>query len=200
MTSLLPFSDACERNKDPILDAMRPYLESVQNVLEIGSGTGQHALHIAQACPHLFWQPTDQACYLEGLTAQFDARGLNNINTPQELDVTQAVWFSESQKFDLIYTSNTLHIMSWSMVESFFSGLYQVAKSNTLLVVYGPFTFDDRPTSPSNEAFDASLRARGVGSALRDFVRVDALAANVGFKHLSTRALPANNFCITWQL
>lgn len=204
----IPFSQACERNKDPILEVLRPHLLNVKSVLEVGSGTGQHALYFAQNLPHLVWQSSDQTQYLEGLNAQFDnarqydASGFKSLPKPIELDVTQTHWLPKSlaaQRYDVIYSANTLHIMQWSQVQAFFAGLKQVASEQALLVVYGPFRYKGLYTSASNRAFDQDLQSRGCGSALRDFEAVDALAAKNGFNLSEDIAMPANNQCLIWQ-
>ena len=195
----LPFSQACERNKDIIFDTIKGYLDAATEVLEIGSGTAQHALHFAQNCPHLSWQTSDQSFYLEGIRAQLSNNNIVNILAPLELDVNQAVWVSDSTVYDLVYTANTLHIMRWDDVQAFFAGLRQVTKSGSLLVVYGPFKYAGEFTSNSNAGFDQSLRANGQGSAIRDFEAVNQLAVANGFRLQMDVSMPANNQCLVWQ-
>ncbi|MBX2849301.1 MAG: DUF938 domain-containing protein [Acidiferrobacterales bacterium] len=203
----LPFSQACERNKDPILEVIQPHLKQAKSVLEIGSGTGQHALYFAQNLVHLNWQTSDQEMYLAGINAQINNakdhdRGLSNLLSPFELDVTQKHWLPKSlqnQKYDAIYSANTLHIMAWPQVEALFEGLYQVTKEGTYLIVYGPFKYQGKFTSESNGVFDQDLRSRGVGSAIRDIEAADKLANSAGFKLVEDVAMPANNQCLIWQ-
>jgi cyclopropane fatty-acyl-phospholipid synthase-like methyltransferase len=193
MSAVIPFSAACERNKDPILEVISPYLQNVNEVLEIGSGTGQHAVYFAQALPHLNWQSSDQACYLEGIHAQFGRASLNNLLAPIELDVTQSVWFADERRFSAIFTANTFHIMTKSQVVAFFDGVGSVSTESALLLVYGPFKYRGDFTSVSNQVFDQSLRARNCGSAIRDIEWIEELAREAGFGLQRDIAMPANN-------
>ena len=207
----IPFSAACERNKDVILDAISPYLRNTKSVLEIGSGTAQHALHFAQNLPHLNWQTSDQCDYLAGVNAQIDnaksnSNELVNLLSPIQLDVTQENWLAEllidkskEQAYGAVYTANTFHIMDWSMVRAFFTGVQQVSKQGTYLVVYGPFKYQGKFTSASNQDFDQDLQNRGVGSGIRDFEEVDKLSKSAGFVLIKDIAMPANNQCLIWQ-
>ena len=195
----LPFSAPCERNKDVILDVIRPSLKAVSSVLEVGSGTAQHAIHFAREFPDLDWQTSDQEEYLSGIRAQLANANLNNVLEPLLLDVNQAQWVPNQQRFPLIYTANTLHIMAWSDVCAFFAGLHQVTADKAQLIVYGPFKYGGQFTSESNAEFDESLRSRGMGSGIRDFEAVDELAKASGFKLLIDQKMPANNQCLIWQ-
>jgi hypothetical protein len=204
MNTVIPFSEACERNKDVILETIKPYLEKVNSVLEVGSGTAQHAIHFSQALSSLQWQTSDQHEYLEGIRAALNnakliGHGLDNVLYPLELDVSQALWVKNGQCFDAVYTANTLHIMSHEDVEQFFSGLGTITRVDAYLIVYGPFKYQERFTSESNASFDASLRSRGVGSAIRDFEVVNKLAQAQGFDLLRDYSMPANNQCLVWR-
>ena len=195
----LPFSPACERNKDVIFNTIKAHLDTATNVLEVGSGTAQHALHFAQNCPHLVWQTSDQSFYLDGIRAQLGNSNIVNILPPLELDVNQSNWVSDAAVYDIVYTANTLHIMRWGDVQAFFTGLGQVTKSGSLLIIYGPFKYAGEFTSNSNAGFDQSLRAGGQGSAIRDFEAVKQLAIENGFSLLMDVSMPANNQCLIWQ-
>lgn len=200
MTSLtIPYSAACERNKDPIWAIIAPYLESANTVLEIGSGTGQHAVYFAQRAPMVSWQTSDQRHYLDGVRAQIESQANATLPPPIELDVTQSRWLETDVEYDIIYTANTLHIMAWKEVEAFFSGLSQVTHKDSVLIVYGPFKVQGRHTSESNAAFDQSLQARGVGSGIRDIETICLAAQAAGFQLLQDHAMPANNRCLIWQ-
>jgi cyclopropane fatty-acyl-phospholipid synthase-like methyltransferase len=204
MTITIPFSDACERNKDVILETIKPYLEQAASLLEVGSGTAQHAIHFSQELSSLQWQTSDQLEYLDGINAALNnakaiGHCLDTVEPPIELDVNQAVWIKNGQRFDAIYTANTFHIMSQNDVERFFSGLPAVTQHGSYLIVYGPFKYQGKYTSESNQNFDASLRSRGVGSAIRDFELVNGLAHTQGFDLLVDYAMPANNQCVVWQ-
>lgn len=193
-----PFSAACERNRDPILAVLRPHLADRQRVLEVGSGTGQHAVHFAAAMPHLIWQSADRADYLPGIEQWLAEAGLPNTPAPLTLDVNDA-WAAPATRFDAIFSANTLHIMGWSEVERFFAHLPIMLEANAVLAIYGPFNFDGRFSSESNAAFDAALRADNPKRGIRDFEAVDALAKDIGFTLIQDYAMPANNRCLVWR-
>jgi cyclopropane fatty-acyl-phospholipid synthase-like methyltransferase len=192
-----PRSPACDRNRDPILNVLRVHFADRKHVLEIGSGTGQHAVYFAQALPHLLWQATDCAENLDGIRLWLKEADLPNTTPPLELDVNAKKW--PRTRFDAVFSANTLHIMSWVEVEQMFSGLSEVMSENAKLAIYGPFNFGGRFTSESNAAFDASLKAQGPHMGIRDFEAVDALAQRIGLKLIEDAAMPANNRCIIWQ-
>ena len=191
-----PHSPASERNREPILAVLREHFADRQQVLEIGSGTGQHAVHFAAGLPHLAWQTSDRAENLDGIRAWLDEAGLPNTPAPLQLDVTQERW--PAQQYDAVYSANTLHIMSWAEVERLFARLPEVLAANAKLAVYGPFNYSGRFTSDSNAVFDASLRAQVPHRGIRDFEAVDALARAIGLSLLEDRAMPANNRCLVW--
>ncbi len=193
---MLPFSAASERNQQPIFSILGPALAGRSRVLEIGSGTGQHAVHFARQLPHLTWQPTDRAGCLDGLAARVSRSGIPNLLAPLELDVTQAVWPSFSP--DAVFTANTLHIMSWPEVEALFAGLGRILEPGALLAVYGPFRYADAAMAPSNEAFDRELRTRDPASGLRDFEAVAGLASRQGLALEADHGMPANNRLLMW--
>jgi SAM-dependent methyltransferase len=193
----LPFSDACERNKGPILEVLRTAFADCRHVLEIGSGTGQHAVHFATAMPGVVWQPSELPDAMPALRKRIFSEGPKNLRAPVTIDVTQPPW--DVRKVDGIFTANTLHIMHWPQVEAFFAGLPAVAKPGAVLAIYGPFRFRGEHTSGSNESFDAMLRARDPGSGVRDFEAVDALARGAGFEFVADHPMPANNRTLVWK-
>jgi cyclopropane fatty-acyl-phospholipid synthase-like methyltransferase len=193
---MLAFSEACERNKQPILHMLRDELAGSNRVLEIGSGTGQHAVHFARHLTHLEWQPTDRADCLPDLVARIAEEGAPNLLAPLELDVLQTQWPAVTA--DAVYSANTLHIMSWPEVEAFFSGVGQVLAVGGVLVVYGPFRYAGRFTSESNAAFDFSLRERDAASGIRDIETVNRLAETQGLALTADHAMPANNRLLVW--
>lgn len=195
----IPFSEACERNKDPILNVVGEHFDTAKNVLEIGSGTGQHAVYFARSKPHLLWQTADQAEYLDGIHAQLDVANVDNVLRPLSVDVKQAVWVADATKFDLVYTANTFHIMAESDVKAFFSGLSNVLQPNGVVIVYGPFKYQGEFTSESNASFDQRLQERGVGSGIREFEWVNQLANEAGLSLLADHVMPANNQCLIWS-
>ncbi|MDE2150686.1 MAG: DUF938 domain-containing protein [Gammaproteobacteria bacterium] len=190
-----PFAPACERNRGPILAVLREHFAGRRRVLEIGSGTGQHAVFFARALPQLSWQTSDRAPALPGIRAWLDEAGLPNTPPPLALDVG-GVW--PRATYDAVFSANTLHIMSWDEVELLFAGLPGVLVDDARLVLYGPFSYDGRHTSASNAAFDASLHAMAAHMGVRDFAMVDALARSAGLELVEDRAMPANNRCLVW--
>jgi cyclopropane fatty-acyl-phospholipid synthase-like methyltransferase len=194
-----PHAPACERNRDPILDVLRTHFADCQRVLEVGSGTGQHAVHFAAAMPWLTWQCSDVAEQLPGISLWLDGAQLANTPPPIELDVRGA-W--PSQSFDAVFSANTLHIMAWPEVETFFAGVGQIlqrAPQGGVLAVYGPFNYRGAYSSDSNREFDEWLRARDPRSGIRDFESVDALARGIGLQRVADVAMPANNRTLVWR-
>jgi cyclopropane fatty-acyl-phospholipid synthase-like methyltransferase len=192
-----PFAPSCERNRDPILHILREVFADRKRVLEIGGGTGQHAVHFAEALAHLTWQTSEQAEHLAGIRRWLDEAGLPNTPPPIALDVNQPEW--PVMRFDALFTANTLHIMAWPEVEALFAHLPEVMSEDAKLVVYGPFNIDGRYTSESNAAFDTWLHERGDHMGIRDLADVDALASSARLRRIADHALPANNRCVAWQ-
>ncbi len=196
MTHGKPFSAASERNREPILAVLREHFADRHHVLEIGSGTGQHAVHFAAAMPQLVWQTSDRDENREGILLWLEDAALPNVKAPLSLDVTGA-W--PAGRYDAVYSANTLHIMSWQEVEQFFAKLPQVLADNAVLAIYGPFNYGGRFTSESNAAFDAALRAAVPHRGIRDFEAIDQLAQAAGLYLVKDHAMPANNRCLVWQ-
>jgi len=188
---MLPFSDACERNKEPILKVLRDCLARCAEVLEIGSGTGQHAVHFARHLKHLTWHPTEQLSYLRDLAARVEIEGSENLRQPTVLDVRQSVWPLRS--VDAVFTANTLHIMSWSEVSALYDGVGEVLRPGGTMCVYGPFRYEGAYTSDSNREFDRALKERDPNSGLRDVQAVCALAKQYGLRLVADHDLPAFN-------
>lgn len=190
-----PFSQACENNKGPILERLSAWFDSTQHVLEVGSGTGQHAVHFAAAMPQLQWQCSDQHFNLPGINAWRAEARLSNLPAPIALDVTRE-W--PAQRFDGIYTANTCHIMSWAMVEALFRGIDQTLQQPGTLVIYGPFNYGGQFTSESNARFDTHLRQTHPQQGIRDFEAVNDLAQSIGLTLADDVAMPANNRLLRW--
>jgi cyclopropane fatty-acyl-phospholipid synthase-like methyltransferase len=188
---MLPFSEACERNKDPILAVLRECFAERTQVLEIGSGTGQHAVHFVRHLTHLTWYPTEQLNFLQDLAERVQLEGSHNLRPPTVLDVRQSVWPLRS--VDAIFTANTLHIMSWEEVTAMYRGIGNVLAPAGVLCVYGPFRYEGRYTSESNRQFDQALKERDPASGLRDVEAVTALAAPYGIRLVADHDLPAFN-------
>ncbi|MCU0841194.1 MAG: class I SAM-dependent methyltransferase [Thiobacillaceae bacterium] len=191
-----PHSPSCDRNREPILALLREHFTDRRRVLEIGSGTGQHAVSFAAALPHLVWQCSDREENLAGIRLWLDEAALPNTPPPLELDVNGA-W--PGQRFDAVFSANTLHIMAWPEVERLFAGLAGVLAEDARLAIYGPFNYGGRYTSDSNAQFDAWLKQRGAHQGIRDFEAVDALAAGIGLVLAEDRSMPANNRCLVWR-
>ncbi|QCO68749.1 DUF938 domain-containing protein [Luteimonas yindakuii] len=194
-----PHAPACERNREPILGVLREYFADRKHVLEIGSGTGQHAVHFAQAMPWLAWQASDVAPNLPGIQAWLDEAGLANTPPPLVLDVLQSPWPAIGA--DAVFTANSLHIMGMDGVEAFFHGVGRTlsAAAGGTLVAYGPFNYGGSWTSDSNRDFDGWLKARDPRSGIRDFEACDMLASRAGLRFVADVAMPANNRCLVWR-
>jgi SAM-dependent methyltransferase len=191
-----PYSSACDRNRAPILSALREHFADRRQVLEIGSGTGQHAVYFAAAMPHLQWQTSDVAENLPGIRAWLDEAVLPNTPPPLELDVNGALPLAG---FDAVFSANTLHIMSWLEVQRMFLRLNHLVAPDFKLAIYGPFNYGGRFTSESNAAFDAALKARGAHMGIRDFEALERLAQPVGLKLVVDVEMPANNRLLVWK-
>ncbi len=200
---MLPFAPSAERNKDAILAALRPHLAHCRRVLEIGSGTGQHAVHMTTTLPQLVWQCTELPGAVEGVTARLEAEGTERTPPPLALDVAAPPWplpaADAPDAFDAIFTANTLHIMSFAHVGQFFSRVGEVLAPGGLCCVYGPMKYDGAFTTTSNAEFDAQLRARDPLSGIRDFEALDELAQAQGLTLLEDNAMPANNQLLIWR-
>ena len=194
---MLTLSEACERNKGPILEVLRAELAASHAVLEIGSGTGQHARYFAAQLPHLSWQPSELPAARAPLAEYLRDAGLANLRAPLELDVRTHPW--PVSAVDAVFSANTLHIMSWSAVRAFFGGVAGVLGSGGVLCVYGPCNYRGQYTSASNAQFDACLKARDPLSGIRDFAALDQLAAAHGLTLAADHAMPANNRTLVWR-
>lgn len=192
-----PHAPACDRNRDPILAVLRTRFAGRRHVLEIGSGTGQHAVHFAAAMPWLEWQCSDVAGNLPGIRMWLDGAALPNTPAPLELDVARGPWPARGS-IDAVFTANTLHIMGWPEVEAFFAGVGGLLRDapGGMLVAYGPFNYGGDYSSDSNRDFDGWLKARDPRSGIRDFEAVEALAADAGLSPDDDVAMPANNRCL----
>jgi cyclopropane fatty-acyl-phospholipid synthase-like methyltransferase len=191
-----PHSPSCDRNRDPILNVLKQHFADRRNVLEVGSGTGQHAVHFAQALPQLQWQTSDIADNLPGIRAWLNEAALSNTPSPLRLDVDGA-W--PEAHFDAVFTANTLHIMSWPQVERLFERLPTVLTEDAIVAIYGPFNYGGNFTSESNAAFNQWLLERGSHMAIRDFEGVDELARAAGLQLSDDIAMPANNRLLFWR-
>lgn len=192
-----PYAESCEQNRDPILAVLREVFADRQQVLEIASGTGQHAVYFGQALPHLRWQTSELLQNHAGIHAWLDEARLPNVLPPLAIDVTDAAWPLET--VDAIFNANTVHIVSWPAVERMFAGIGRALASGGCLCLYGPFNYGGNFTSESNARFDAWLKARDPESGVRDFEAVNELAEAQGLVLLRDVAMPANNRTLVWQ-
>lgn len=191
-----PFSQACENNKDPILAVLKTAFAEVSQVLELASGTGQHACYFSEHLPYICWQPSDLKENLSGIRSWTDFAKQENILPPVELDVCWSAWPLAIP--DGIFTANSLHIMSWQSVESLFAHLAENAAEGNCLCIYGPFNYGGEYTSASNAQFDQWLKQRDPRSGIRDFETVNALAESAGYDLQEDHSMPANNRLLVW--
>lgn len=192
------FSTACERNQQPILEVLEEAFADVERVLEVGSGTGQHAVFFAANLPHLVWQPSDQPGRLGSVRAWCADADAENLGDPIALDLFEESW--DVDGFDAFFSANVIHIAPWEATEHLFRHAASVLDPGGRVFLYGPFRYRDRPLEPSNARFDRFLRERDPKSGIRLFEDVDAAAREHGFELLEDRPMPANNRSIWWRL
>jgi SAM-dependent methyltransferase len=192
-----PYAESCDQNRDPILAVLRRYFDRPGTILEIGSGTGQHAVYFGAALPHLRWQPTDVAAHLPGIRLWLEEAALPNVAEPLVLDVCREPWPVET--VDGVYSANTAHIMHWPEVEAMFKGVGRVLRAGGCFCLYGPFNENGEFTSESNARFHMSLQMRDPGMGLRDKADLDRLARAAGLERVDDVVMPVNNFTLVWQ-
>lgn len=191
------FAPACERNQVFILEVLGRIFASPGNVLEVGSGTGQHAAYFAARLRHLQWRPTDLSPNLGSIEAWRREAGVPNLLEPRVLDLADTgAWRTQT---DYVVCINTVHIVAWALVESLFQLAGRALAAGGILYCYGPFRYADRPLEPSNERFDRILRMQNPESGLRLFEDVDRLARDNGLRHRGDEGMPANNRSLWWQ-
>lgn len=193
----IPFSQACENNKGPIFEILQRIFEDAASVLEIGSGTGQHAVFFARQLPHLDWQPSDLAGNLPGIERWISEIPAQNLRAPVELDVSMKPW--PVNKFDGVFSANTAHIMPWECVEMMISGAAEVLNPGGHFCLYGPMNYLGNYTSNSNAEFDQWLKVQAPHQGIREFHELNrqALMANMVF--IEDNPMPANNRLLVWQ-
>ncbi|MFT6734185.1 MAG: cyclopropane fatty-acyl-phospholipid synthase-like methyltransferase [Polaribacter sp.] len=202
-----PFSQACENNKEVILSVISTLLKDKQKLLEIGSGTGQHAVYFTEKLPHLNWQTSDREENHEGINQWIDEDLLNqefnnnifnnNIERPIEIDALDYKW--PEKIYDAVYSANTAHIMPWLAVESFFKGAGEVLIKGGIFILYGPFNYDGAFTSESNVRFEQWLKSVDTNRGIRDFEKVNQLAYESGLHLVNDYEMPANNRILVWE-
>lgn len=192
-----PFAESCEQNKVPILEVLQDAFADRKSVLEIASGTGQHAVFFGRALPHLVWQTSELAANHAGIRMWLDEAQLPNVLPPVEIDVSAATW--PVGTVDAIFNANTVHIVAWPEVERMFAGIGRVLEAGGVLCLYGPFNYGGNYTSDSNARFDAWLKNRDPKSGIRDFEAINQLAELQGLSLRKDVAMPANNRTLVWQ-
>lgn len=193
----MPFSQACENNRGPILDIIKPLLADKHRVLEIGSGTGQHAAWFAQHLPHLIWQTSDVLENHWGIKQWIASNPSGNLPAPLELNIFQDNL--PAVNYDAIFTANTAHIMPWEGVERLFDCLAVQLPTRGIFCLYGPMGYNGLISPESNIQFDQFLQRQSSHRGIRQFEAVNALAISAGLELLEDFALPANNRLIAWQ-
>lgn len=191
-----PFAESCEQNKWPILDVLRVEFAQATRVLEIGSGTGQHAVFFARQLPHLLWQTSDVAEAHAGICEWLAEAELPNLRSPLPLDVLHDPW--PAPEFDAVFSANTVHIMGWPAVAAMIAGVGSVLSAGGRFCLYGPFNYGGQFTSDSNARFDEWLKARDPRSGVRNFEDLNELAGDAGLELLRDHAMPANNRILVW--
>lgn len=192
-----PFAESCEINKHPILEVLKDVFAGRERVLEIASGTGQHAVHFGRALPHLTWQTSELAKNHAGIKAWLDEAELTNVLQPVALDVDDASWPVTS--FDAIFNANTVHIISWPQVKALFAHIARVIEPGGCVCFYGPYNYQGKFTSESNARFDEWLKSRDPESGVRDFEAIDQLAASHGLSLSNDIEMPINNRTLVWH-
>lgn len=197
-----PYSGACDQNCEPILAVLKELIatelsENEQTLLEVGTGTGQHAVYLGKALPQVVWQCSDQQQYHEGIQMWLNEAELPNVQVPLSLNVSEDSW-PETQ-FDMLYCANVMHIMHWQNVVDLFAKGAKCIKPGGLMLCYGPFNYDGKYTSASNAQFDQSLRMRDPGSGIRNIEDLQKLADEAELTFIRDYEMPANNRILVWQ-
>ncbi len=192
-----PYAESCDQNRDPILGVISRLFAQSSKVLEVGSGTGQHAVYFACKMPHLVWQTSDRAEHHQGIRMWIDESGLLNVAAPLLLDVCQEEW--PVLGVDAVFSANTAHIMHWPEVKAMFQGVGRVLDSAGIFALYGPFNYQRSYTSESNAKFDRWLKLRDSDSGIRDFEPLNRLANVAGMSLIDDFEMPANNRLLAWR-
>ncbi len=192
-----PYSESCEQNRAPILNILRHEFARSKTVLEIGSGTGQHAVYFAPELQHLTWHTSDMRENLPGIKMWLNDADLKNIHGPHELDVNQASWPVET--IEAVYSANSTHIMSWDSVLNMFAGIGRILQPKGVFCLYGPFNYNGSFTSDSNARFEVWLKQRDPQSGIRDFEALNTLAQTQDMVLKQDYEMPANNRILVWS-
>ena len=187
----LPFSQACENNKEPILKVLKEYISDQESLLEIAGGTGQHSEFFAKSFPNIVWQTSDLPDAVTDLNLRISEANLQNLPRALTLDVNDPNW--NVKKYELLFTANSLHIMSEKSVENFFSKIPNILQQNALVFIYGPFKYGGKFTTKSNAEFNEWLKEKDLRSGVRDFEVISELAVSVGLSLVADVQMPSNN-------
>lgn len=193
-----PNAPSALRNSEPILEVIRDEFKDCKSILEIGSGTGQHAIYFANKMPWIRWQTSDRKENHDGINAWLAEAGLDNVEAPLELDVEEPLQTDE--KFDAVFSANTAHIMSIDVVECMFQKVGSCLNEGGKFCLYGPFNLNGEFTSDSNKNFDASLRSQNPVMGIRDLAALDEFARTNNLHRSSLYAMPANNMIAVWTM
>ena len=199
MLDKTPFCAPTDRNKDFILPILKEHLRANDQVLEIGSGTGQHAVFFAENMPEIVWQPTELMGKVSWVEDRRSQASLKNIKETLVLGVSENSFQSLSLKYNAIFTANTLHIMSWRENLWLFEQTASVLESKGLFIVYGPFRFEGKYSSEGDQRFDTHLRGEDAKMGIRDFEEVQKALKSNGIEFLQKYGMPANNFTLVFQ-
>lgn len=193
-----PYAESCDQNREPILKVLREVFAGRRNILEIGSGTGQHAVFFAEQLPHLTWQTSDLPANHPGILAWLEELGSERVLPPLTIDTTEVDWPIDGP-VDGVFSANTAHIMHWPAVQGMFAGIGRCLAPGGVFALYGPFNYEGRFTSESNARFDQWLKGRDPESGIRDFEALCELARAAGMDLERDFEMPANNRILVWR-
>lgn len=195
--TMKPYSESCVKNQAPILEVLQAIFANQRSVLEIASGTGQHAVHFGRGLPHLTWQTSELIQNHAGILAWLNQAKLPNVLPPVAIDVNDDQW--PVGRVDTVFSANTVHIISWPAIERMFAGIARVLSAGGILCLYGPFNYGGEFTSESNAHFDVWLKSRDTNSGVRNFEDINRLAEMHGLFLLKDISMPSNNRTLVWQ-
>jgi cyclopropane fatty-acyl-phospholipid synthase-like methyltransferase len=191
-----PYSESCDQNKYPILEVLKKEFVHAKHVLEIGSGTGQHAVFFGSQFPEIIWQTSDRLEYHAGIQQWLADSRLVNVLPPIELDVALDHW--PDQTYDAIFSANTAHIMSAPEVEHMLKGVGKLLTTGGRFCLYGPFNYHGEYTSESNASFDQWLKNRDPLSGIKDIAQLTQWAEQAGLVLVEDYEMPVNNRILVW--
>ena len=194
-----PHAPSCDRNQEPIFEALNPLLKDRKRLLEIGSGTGQHAIFMAPKLPHLTWTLSDVEDRHRGISLWLREKPVLNIRGPLLYEAGATDFPAQSEVYDVVFTSNTLHIISWELCLKLFDDFEKNLKKGTLLIIYEAFKYEGEFTTESNKEFEGWLKERDPNSGVRDFEKTRDELKTRSFKLLEDIAMPSNNQLLVFE-